>query len=678
MPTFHWGGVLTGTLGLKPATGEGGQIELHASTANTTENGIVLDEQGGKFRIFGIASADGKTKTGVGTTLVIDPYGKTITGDYTFTGSLNGNAASATKLTTSAGSATQPIYFNNGRPTACTYTLGKSVPSNAVFTDTNTWRGIQDNLTSDSSTDSLSAKQGKALNTTINVVGGRAFQKRGEINATTDWNTLTDPGCYKVQIGATLGASATYHGPNEYDDSIYGYGLLFVSRAYDSDTETRTVQMYFPHRTDQPTLIRMKNSTAWQTWHTIYSTVKWTDIANKPSSYTPASHTHAYLPLSGGTLTGDLFITPATGEGGEVRLNAATANTTENGIVIDNYHGQFRVFGMASADGKTVTGNGTPLWINPYAKTMTGGYAFDGSAAKLSSSAGSATQPVYFSGGKPVTCTYTLGCSVPSNAKFTDTNTWRGIQDNLTSDSSTDSLSAKQGKALNTSINVLGGRSFQKRGEVSATTDWNTLTDFGCYKVQVATWGAAATYHGPNEYNTGIYAYGMLLVFRAYDSDAETRTVQMYFPHNASHPVLTRMKNKTAWHTWHTLYNTVAWSDIASKPTTYTPASHNHNYIVKSSDNTVNTANDNTKTWGTHNISAHFYSQKLLTDQPGTYGFVFNVASGSEVHQLWMTQASGSLCHRGGNGEGWSGSWRTIYDSNNMTAVTNTEIDAMF
>lgn len=34
------------------------------------------------------------------------------------------------------GSATQPIYMNAGVPTACTYTLNKSVPSDAVFTDT--------------------------------------------------------------------------------------------------------------------------------------------------------------------------------------------------------------------------------------------------------------------------------------------------------------------------------------------------------------------------------------------------------------------------------------------------------------------------------------------------------------------------------------------------------------
>ena len=58
-------------------------------------------------------------------------------------------------------------YINGGKPVACIYTLGKSVPSNAVFTDT--WRGIQDNLTSESATDSLSAKQGKALKTLVDT-----------------------------------------------------------------------------------------------------------------------------------------------------------------------------------------------------------------------------------------------------------------------------------------------------------------------------------------------------------------------------------------------------------------------------------------------------------------------------------------------------------------------------
>ena len=42
---------------------------------------------------------------------------------------------------------------------------------------------------------------------------------------------------------------------------------------------------------------------------------------------------------------------------------------------------------------------------------------------------------------------------MPANAKFTDTNTWRGIQDNLNSTSKTESLSANQGRILNDKLN---------------------------------------------------------------------------------------------------------------------------------------------------------------------------------------------------------------------------------
>ena len=50
----------------------------------------------------------------------------------------SGNSATVSvKLgSKTVGSATQPIYFNAGTPTPCTYTLGKSVPSDAKFTDT--------------------------------------------------------------------------------------------------------------------------------------------------------------------------------------------------------------------------------------------------------------------------------------------------------------------------------------------------------------------------------------------------------------------------------------------------------------------------------------------------------------------------------------------------------------
>lgn len=102
-----------------------------------------------------------------------------------------------------------------------------------------------------------------------------------------------------------------------------------------------------------------------------------------------ASHSHSYLPLSGGTLTGNLNLKPASGEGGEIHLDASTANRTENGIILDQQGGNFRIFGAPSADGTTKTGSGTPLVINPYSKTITGGYTLTGNLSGNASSASS-------------------------------------------------------------------------------------------------------------------------------------------------------------------------------------------------------------------------------------------------------------------------------------------------
>lgn len=55
---------------------------------------------------------------------------------YAASSTAGGPATSANKLNTNAGTATQPVYFEGGVPKATTYTLAKSVPANAVFTDT--------------------------------------------------------------------------------------------------------------------------------------------------------------------------------------------------------------------------------------------------------------------------------------------------------------------------------------------------------------------------------------------------------------------------------------------------------------------------------------------------------------------------------------------------------------
>lgn len=86
------------------------------------------------------------------------------------------------------------------------------------------------------------------------------------------------------------------------------------------------------------------------------------------------------------------------------------------------------------------------------------------------------------------------------------------------------------------------------------------------------------------------------------------------------------------------------------------------------------TANDTTAKWNESgdvgNLGVTMYNTTgLLTDQPSQYGIVLNLApNNSEVHQIWATQASGALYHRGGNRNGWSGTWRQILDDQNYTA----------
>ena len=83
----------------------------------------------------------------------------------------------------------------------------------------------------------------------------------------------------------------------------------------------------------------------------------------------------------------------------------------------------------------------------------------------------------------------------------------------------------------------------------------------------------------------------------------------------------------------------------------------------------TSTTNDTITNWRNGGLSLAFFSStNLLVDQPSQYGLLLNVNTGTEVHQIWMTQASGNLCHRGGNANGWQASWRTILDSTNYSS----------
>ena len=154
----------------------------------------------------------------------------------------------------------------------------------------------------------------------------------------------------------------------------------------------------------------------------------WDSISGKPTAFTPTDHTHD-----------DRYYTEAEIDQKLQGLPTAGHKHTKSDIT------DFPALGTAAA--KNVGDFAAASHTHNYAGSSSAGGAAN-SANKLNKNAGSATQGVYFKDGVPVAMTCTLGKSVPADAKFTDTNTWRGVQDNLTSTATDQSLSANQGKVL--------------------------------------------------------------------------------------------------------------------------------------------------------------------------------------------------------------------------------------
>ena len=154
----------------------------------------------------------------------------------------------------------------------------------------------------------------------------------------------------------------------------------------------------------------------------------WDSISDKPTAFTPTDHTHD-----------DRYYTEAEIDQKLQGLPTAGHKHTKSDIT------DFPALGTAAA--KNVGDFAAASHTHNYAGSSSAGGVAN-SANKLNKNAGSATQGVYFKDGVPVVMTYTLGKSVPADAKFTDTDTWRGVQDNLTSTATDQSLSANQGKVL--------------------------------------------------------------------------------------------------------------------------------------------------------------------------------------------------------------------------------------
>lgn len=143
------------------------------------------------------------------------------------------------------------------------------------------------------------------------------------------------------------------------------------------------------------------------------------------------------------------------------------------------------------------------------------------SAVKLDSSAGSNTQPIYFSDGKPVVIGYTIASSVPANAKFTDTTY------GVATASSNGLMSSTDKTKLDDFSRVI---SIQK--QIKLTTDWqdtgiagNNL-ETGTYIIQVS---------GFNSSYTSLYneVYSGIMTWYANETNSDNSSEILL--HNAGH-----------------------------------------------------------------------------------------------------------------------------------------------
>ena len=187
-----------------------------------------------------------------------------------------GSASSASALTTNAGSATNPVYFSGGVPVACTYSLNKTVPSDAIFTDhTYNFAGVY----FESGNSDFGERN--ANNFTYNGVG---------------WYTSNGP---STDLGATVSDGALY------------------TQAYNSTWVAQIAQDYRNGRL----FVRGKNSGSWTSWQRVALTGE-SQPANggnadtldgyDSSYFASASSLSNYLPLSGGTITTTNEDTPLT------------------------------------------------------------------------------------------------------------------------------------------------------------------------------------------------------------------------------------------------------------------------------------------------------------------------------------------------------------------------------
>ena len=283
------------------------------------------------------------------------------------------------ELTTQSGkgSATNPIYIDDGIATPCTYQLNKTVPSDAVFTDTKNTAG------STASTSKL-------------FLIGAASQAASP-------QTYSNAKCF-VGTDGHLYSNGVKVAP------LASPALTGTPTAPTAATGTNTTQIATTAFVQAAVTAGIASNDAMRYMGTIAGVA--TTSSNLYGAFTPAaSKGDTYKVTAAGAINGcavevgDMLICNTDGTAAATSSTYATVAAKWD-IIQTNIDGAV----TAANEGSRPAGS-MPVWSG------------NGRELTTQTGKGSATNPIYLDDGIPTACSYQLNKTVPSNAVFTDTDT---------------------------------------------------------------------------------------------------------------------------------------------------------------------------------------------------------------------------------------------------------------
>ncbi len=145
----------------------------------------------------------------------------------------------------------------------------------------------------------------------------------------------------------------------------------------------------------------------WKKFYTEEAPPSWNNITNKPSTFTPSSHTHTWISITDKIVSGNEFNTVNAGFNNQLWINYLPINDRSKTATIPNYHFGNGAKGYASIIASGFRKNGSN---SSYVLLGDGGHKTISSlSVNYANSAGSATKASY------VTLTYCRDDSSPSN-----------------------------------------------------------------------------------------------------------------------------------------------------------------------------------------------------------------------------------------------------------------------